>query len=337
MAKRMPKDWDPPYPSWSSGFAPGVESVVIGYYASQAPSPASAETIDGWFDPAANAADGPGNVIRARFTDASGYDNHVRIGYWTDTDAFGRWESENAGWWESGERLSGETGFWRETLTVPVRRLETLFSTDTHPEGIGKLGSELGEPICEHAYWGGMRDRIPDGAGDEFEATLDEPLKKARLQETRGRRLTVAAPDNLAIILSAQNWEGCRGEELATYDDVVRPELTAGMAYLRDNPAATGCASCRFMRELDETNRPIDKSFASALFVSLKHLEDWAEHHPTHLAIFGAFHRMVKHHDFQLDLKLWHEVAVLENERCRFEYYNCHPRTGLLPHFPASQ
>ena len=38
---------------------------------------------------------------------------------------------------------------------------ETLFSSLGRPEGVAVLAEELSGDIMEHAYWGGMRDRIP--------------------------------------------------------------------------------------------------------------------------------------------------------------------------------
>ena len=33
---------------------------------------------------------------------------------------------------------------------------------------------------------------------------------------------------------------------------------------------------------------------------------------------------------FQLQLRVYHEVSVLKTDEQRYEYINCHPRTGLL-------
>ena len=65
----------------------------------------------------------------------------------------------------------------------------------------------------------------------------------------------------------------------------------------------------------------------------LAHLEQWVSSHPTHLAIYDRFMAMVQEHNFQLNIKLWHEVAVLPGNGQQFEYINCHPETGLLPDF----
>jgi heme-degrading monooxygenase HmoA len=56
----------------------------------------------------------------------------------------------------------------------------------------------------------------------------------------------------------------------------------------------------------------------------------WAWSHPTHVAIFGSFMRMVKATNFQPRLRLYHEVAVLAENEQHFEYVNCHPSTGML-------
>src|SRR6266478_4028110 len=93
------------------------------------------------------------------------------------------------------------------------------------------------------------------------------------------------------------------------------------------------CATTRSRR--DASRRTISKSFAAALFLTMKHLEDWTWSHPTHRAIFQSFHELVKTRDFKLDLKLWHEVVVLRAAASRFVSLNCHPGTGLLPFFPA--
>jgi aldoxime dehydratase len=48
------------------------------------------------------------------------------------------------------------------------------------------------------------------------------------------------------------------------------------------------------------------------------------------VAIFGGFMRYVQALNFQLQLRVYHEVSVLKTDEQRYEYINCHPRTGLL-------
>ena len=39
---------------------------------------------------------------------------------------------------------------------------------------------------------------------------------------------------------------------------------------------------------------------------------------------------MVQLMEFQIDLRLYHEVAIVKPDEVCFEYLNCHPLTGLL-------
>jgi aldoxime dehydratase len=102
------------------------------------------------------------------------------------------------------------------------------------------------------------------------------------------------------------------------------------MRYLRDEGAGIGCLSCRYMTVLDESGGATEKTFGLAHFDSLASLEAWAKSHPTHLAIFGGFMRYVQELNFQIALRLYHEIAVVPAGGQYFEYVNCHPATGLL-------
>jgi hypothetical protein len=281
---------------------------------------------------------GPDHVTRAHYRDASNYENAVLICYWRDPAKQQLFErsTEFDTWWSAPAALHEDFGLWLESFTVPLRRAETLFSS-TEAEGLARMRSGMRGPVKEHAYPGGMRDRIPDSRHDAFASPRSEPLTRSIATASRGARLRVVPPDNLCLILSGQNWSDCSRDELATYVDVVQPNLRAGMDFLRDHPLETGCLSCRFMDETDAADRPIAKSFGAALFLTMQHLESWTWSHPTHKAIFQSFHELVKARDFKLDLKLWHEVFVLSAAASRFEYVNCHPRTGLLPYFPAAR
>lgn len=55
-----------------------------------------------------------------------------------------------------------------------------------------------------------------------------------------------------------------------------------------------------------------------------------SETHPTHLAIFGAFGRLVRAQGARTQLRLYHEVSVATPDEQWFEYVDCHERTGLL-------
>ena len=151
--------------------------------------------------------------------------------------------------------------------------------------------------------------------------------------KSKGKRIRITPPENICLIRSAQDWTQCRDSELDLYWKEVHPVLIEGMDFIRDNPLETGCISCRFMDELNGSGDQQSKTFGMAYFLTMAHLEAWVRSHPTHLAIFESFHRMVQQLDFRLDLKLWHEVIVLPQGPHVFEYLNCHERTGLLPYF----
>jgi aldoxime dehydratase len=40
--------------------------------------------------------------------------------------------------------------------------------------------------------------------------------------------------------------------------------------------------------------------------------------------------RIVQELQFQLKLRVYHEVSVLKPDEQEYEYVNCHPNTGLL-------
>lgn len=330
----MPENWEPPVDAWQSAFDEGIEEVVFAYFGTQRSTGTPAGDFEDQFRSAVDGKSAPSFVTRAQYVDASGYQNDIFIAYWPGQDAFDSWWQASGfkTWWDTDKRESGAHGFWREIFTVPTRRFETLFSSQ-NPTGVAHLGNKFGEPVREHNYWGGMRDRVPDSKQDDFASTIGDKLPDAKLVPSRGRRVSATLPSNLCLIRSGQNWSDCSDEELETYLDVVKPKLTAGMAYLRDNPEDSGCASCRLMDETAQDGSYAKQSFGLAMFVSMEHLESWSKSHPTHLAIFGNFFKMVEKHEGQLDLKLWHEVLIVDGDKSICEYVNCHPNTGLLPYF----
>jgi aldoxime dehydratase len=73
-----------------------------------------------------------------------------------------------------------------------------------------------------------------------------------------------------------------------------------------------------------------ERTFGLAYFKEILDMERWAESHPTHVEIFGRFMKAVQRLEFNLKLRLYHEVTVAAADEQFFEYVNCHPRTGLL-------
>lgn len=332
-------DWEPPYPAYGAILPAGVDRVVMAYYAIQHPpgdDDDAGAAFDHWLREAIAAANGPVVANRAHYRTAAGLREDVFILYWLDLDAFRAWEAATAGWWRDPARLTGAAGYWREVWHPPLSYLETLISSET-PAGLAEAQTGVRGPIREHAYWGAARDRIPQSATDALAGAFDAPPAARPAPRGRGERLRVTPPGHLCLIRSGQNWSACGPDELAIYDAEVRPVLKTGMDFLRDNAAETGCLSCRFMNEVAIDGSALKKSFGLACFLSLKHLETWAKSHPTHLAIFKSFHTLVRKRNFELDLKLWHEVAVMPEGTCFGDYLNCDPATGLLPYFTAER
>lgn len=333
-----PADWEPPYPSFSAAFAPDVDQVVMAYYAIvRAPGgDAEANAFIAWMRMAVADRHGPAVVNRARHRNARGEVSEIFILYWTDIERFTAWEMSRpvAGWWLSPQRLHEHSGYWREVWQPPLSHLETLISSQC-PIGLAEARQSITGPVQAHAYWGSARDRIPHSMTDPLRSPLDATPSSAMAVASRGLRLRLSPPRHLCLIRSGQDWTDCGSEESELYFRAVHPTLIAGMNFLRDNPWETGCLSCRFMDQVSPDGQAEKKTFATACFLSLAHLEAWARSHPTHLAIFGAFHRLVKQRNFQLDLKLWHEVSVMPADAARCEYINCRPKTGLLPYFEA--
>jgi len=102
------------------------------------------------------------------------------------------------------------------------------------------------------------------------------------------------------------------------------------MDFLRDQGLGIGCYSNRYMRHLDAQGAPLQKSFGLSYWRSLADMERWAESHPTHVAIFGSFMRYVQALNFQLQLRVYHEVSVLKADEQSYEYVNCHAGSGLM-------
>jgi hypothetical protein len=334
----MPPDWKPPAPAWAASFADQTTPVVMAYYGTQLKShddePANPR-ISEFF----HAADAPDNIETAAFIDRAGYRNLISSAYWTDPATYERWREKSGfeAWWNDRARLDDRYGYYREVLTVPPTRFETIFSR-TCQVGVTKTGGcPVVGPIREHNYWGSMRDRLLVSADDDLLSTHGERLPRLGTAATSGRRLRVKVPENLAVIRSGQDWTDCAGAELAQYNDSVRPALLEGMTYLRDHPDDTGCCDLRFAEETSHDGAPLKKTFGLGYFLTLGHLEKWASTHPTHLAIFSRFLTMVREHGADLKLKLWHEVSVLPPSGQVFEYLNCHPGTGVLPYFPSEE
>ena len=226
--------------------------------------------------------DTPDHLERARIVNT---DEQVTVflGYWTDPESQLRWCQRS--------QALNRAGVVQETAVIPAERWETLHSTPEITPGMRNLlAAELTDV---HEYWGAARDRIPASATSDLASEPADPL-----------------PGNLCLIRSGQIWEYCGDRERSLYFTDVEPNLTAGIDYLAEHPD-TGCISSRFLREQTIDGQDLESTSFVGWFRDLKSLEDWSKTHPTHLTIFNSFLTMVSDLGFEIDLRLWHEVAVV--------------------------
>ena len=324
--RRISEDYTPPFPATVARYPLEVKRVVMAYfgvqYSAGAP-PKMATTALHFIAGAFDTDNGPGHWDRAQYVDEAGFTNVVTIGYWTDTTAYTEWFSQHGAGWASGAIKAAGVGTFTEVLQPAVERFETLFSSDI-PEGVAGVATGLSDAIQEHAYWGGMRDRLPMAQTDDLAPTGTPQLT------TNGLHQRVTPHENICLIRSGQDWTATETEERRMYVEDVEPVLRAGMDFLRDDGLQIDCFANRYMTVIDAAGNPTEKSFGMSWWKSLTALERWAESHPTHVAIFGAAMKYLGTLGPAAKLKLYHEVTVAAAAEQYFEYFNCHPRTGML-------
>ena len=322
--KRVPDDYQPPYPSFVARYKPAVGHVVMAYFGVQyrgAPSAAAMEAlaeIAGLFA----GEGGPKHWDRAHYVDQAGHANVVSVAYWDDIARFDAWFAPAREAW-TGKPRDG-IGTFIEVLRPTVARHETLFSSLGRPEGVAVIADGMSGEVQEHAYWGGMRDRIPLSQTDPMSPAGNPELIRD------GGRLRVKAHDNLCLIRSGQDWSDTETSERKLYLDDVEPVLREGMDFLRDDGLGIGCYASRYMQVLSADGKTSEKSYSQSWWKSLAALERWAESHPTHVKIFGAAMKYLSTLGPSAKLRLYHEVTVAAADEQFFEYLNCHPKTGML-------
>lgn len=324
----MPRNWEPPAPAWQSDWEKQADPLIAGYFGIQASQP---ELLDGWASTAFSGAHAPFAVELGQHGGRAGIKEYIYIAYWRSS-AYKQWWKIQEPWWDNGKRLTEGVGWWREVITMPFDRFETLHST-TEPHGISVSADAMEGPILEHGYAGGMRDRIPLSEFHDLRASSAFDAKLDSWQSDDGKRVVVKPPENMCVIRSGQNWSYCNGKEKAYYLEKLHPVLLEGMRYLRENPKESNCYSLRFVNKKKGPWEPTEQSFGLGYSVDVHAFEEWAKNHRTHIAIFRGFLKMVDTFGPEnMNLRLWHEVTALPNDGCEFEYINCCPRSGLLPY-----
>ena len=321
--RRVPDDYAPPYPSFVARHKPDVARVVMAYFGVQisgAPTPAVEQAL-AWIAARFSASGGPTHWDRARYIDEAGFTNVVTVAYWDDRAKFDGWfEGVRDSWTGNANGY----GTFIEVLYPSVEGYETLFSSLGRPEGVAVLADGMSGEVQEHAYWGGMRDRIPLSQTSEM-----APSGAAHLVRD-GARIRVIPHDNICLIRSGQDWGDTEASERKMYLEDVEPVLREGMDFLRDDGRTIGCYANRYMTVVAADGTTTEKSYGMSWWKSLAALERWAESHPTHVRIFGAAMKYLSTLGPAAKLRLYHEVTVARADETFFEYTGCHPRTGML-------
>jgi aldoxime dehydratase len=324
--RRVPDDYAPPYPSFVARHKPSVQRVVMAYFGVQtrgAPSKAALQAL-AWITSCFESKGGPAHWDRAQYIDEAGFTNVVTVAYWDDRATFDGWFPAARAGWTGEKRAIDGCGTFIEVLCPSVEGYETLFSSLGRSEGVAVLADSMSGEVQEHAYWGGMRDRIA------LSQTSEMAPAGAASAIRDGARVRVMPHDNVCLIRSGQDWGDTDTAERKMYLDDVEPVLREGMDFLRDQGRPIGCYANRYMTVVASDGTPAEKSYGMSWWKSLAALERWAESHPTHVRIFGAAMKYLSTLGPAAKLRLYHEVTVARADDQFFEYLDCHPQTGML-------
>ncbi|VTU31141.1 Phenylacetaldoxime dehydratase [Variovorax sp. SRS16] len=329
----LPED----YPGRIVAFPEGIEHLVFAMFGMQGKSEEAANPHRKALCQLFELPDGPGNVERSHYVDPQGYHCDVFMTYWAGRDAFERWvHSETVtDWWASlSTDPSNDVGVWREVLSPHKDRFNYAAGVE---EKAGSAAILPLEPCNKFGYWGSYRDRLPGSKVDDFQSpyeTMPEPV----LRETKGKRILISTPDNMCFIREGQGWDRCEPEERRVWKTMMEKVVEHWVAFLRDRPSETGCMSIRFCREQDlVTGVEREKQSQFGFLLSLGHIEQAARTQKCHLAVRSKFIDMYTEPKFQPQMHIWVEEHVLKSDEVDAQYVNCHPKTGLLPYFDATE
>lgn len=337
---RKPKGFEPAVQRWSVALPGKYSAYTVMFFGVQGRNAGriAASPFQQWIRTAFDRPDGPVVRDHARYTDPDGTINHLVAGYWIDEANLASWSAapEVGSWWDDPARVTEECGYFREIMHVPLERQETLYWQD-YPVGLSRSDEVAIYPTPYCGYYGAMRDRLPLAAVYGFESPAGAERLVRRERPTRGARWRVYPPENLAVIRSGTYWGRCDAEQYEDFMTNLRGPLERGMQYLRENAEESGCCSLRYQQTCDAAGEPAPAAHALGYFLSLPHLENWAEHHASHHAIFSSAIARYRKYGAANQLRTWHEVYVLPKDGHLFEYVNCTPATGLLPWFEAER
>ena len=172
LSRRVPDDYQPPFPMWVGRADEQLTQVVMAYLGVQYRGDGQRERalqamreILGSF----SLTDGPLTHDLTHHTDSSGYDNLMIVGYWKDAGAYCRWlrSPEVDGWWSSPQRLNDGLGYYRE-ITAP--RAEQVDARDDVADDDGEAddGGDLLQKLIDQSVDVVLSDlRMPGTDGIE--------------------------------------------------------------------------------------------------------------------------------------------------------------------------
>lgn len=327
---RTPKDHKPPIARYSADLPHTTKVAVLFLGLQSKDEKALRSTLVRFLACRSDETAAPVYADHAVYTDPHGYRNHIVALYWLDASAYRTWlEKPAVAAWRGQAGSLPSVGVWWEPIIVDSGRIETITFKEFRRgfSGCPVMGLQNTE---RSGYWGAARDRIPLAAEDRFEPTVTGTSDKPEMSSQTYRKLQ--PPKNMAVIRSGVSWEKCEGEQLEDYQQRIKPKLDAGMEYLRSNPVESGCFALRQVSCISGSGEPLAEGYSLGAFVSMGHLESWAENHPSHLAIYSRAMAARRKYQDALQLRTYNEIFIVDEHNPAFEYFNCHPQTGLLPH-----
>lgn len=327
---RRPEGHEPPIARHSAALKPSSRIAVLFLGVQSQDGAAIRTALAALPECIQTVTDAPDYRDDAVFTDKSGYLNHVVALYWLDARTYQAWSNgQSIANWRNEALTNLNVGVWLEPVIVNAERAETITFKEFRRGFSGCPASAL-QPTEGSGYWGAARDRVPASAYDRFEPAVE--LADGWRCTPEARYHAIQPPGNMAMIRSGVSWEKCEGDQLKDYIERIKPKLDEGMIYLRDHPRESGCLTLRQVAAVDDSGQQLAEGYSLGMFLSLGHLESWAEHHPTHLSIYARAMAARKKYQDALQLRTYNEIFILDDHNPAFEYFNCHLHTGLLPH-----
>jgi hypothetical protein len=333
----LPQNYQPPFPAYAARFprsSKGLVMAVVGFQKKDEVSHSDEDRKKLVSFMSQELGDlTPQHWDLATVFDKEGYHNTTAIAYWKSVSEHNAWiEKSGFGAFWKDLKPTGGIGWFMEVFSPSMDRLETVFSDNDVPEGIAHMRESISGPLQEHVYWGSMRDRLPVSQTDTLVGDRMSLSKGDKVSDSESKRVRVAGRNNLTMIRSGQDWSNTNSHERELYLKTMHPVLIKGMEFLTHEGSAVGCFSNRFMEvvNIDGSSEPTDKTFGLGYFDDIASLEGWSKQHKTHLDIFGRFIQYAAELQNNVQLRLFHEVMVLQPEQQFFEYVGCHPGTGML-------